>query len=303
MRFVAYSLVLSSLLGIACQQKDAPVAAPSGEQAGFAERYPARLNGARQHFATDENQARANLGEFKGYPDAIKNPDWNAVHTVVEQADATGKSSAYTEAALEAESVTRFFDEEKDGLRQKVAGAVSYASTQKKCPEDLGGTAVAAMERGVDKQLEERLRSRSEAHRYIDDHEDELGKQNVETLKKQADKIAHTSNTAYVRLELYRREVEALLNDASSVRATLDRTIQESDATLANASASKTKKSAAQRRKAAAESARAGLDAEVEQNRRGLEEMQKRITTLQNDYRAALDALLADIKTRAEMKK
>lgn len=303
MRLLAHSFVLLSLLGIACTQKEAPVASPSGEQAGFAERYPARLNGARQHFAADENQARATLGEFKGYPDAVKNPDWNAVHTLVEQADATGKSSAYTEASLESETVTRFFEEEKDGLRQKVGGAVSYVSNQKKCPEDLGGTAVAAMERGVDKQLEERLRAHSEAHRYIEDHEDELGKQNVETFKKQADKIAHTSNVAYVRLELYRREVEALLNDASSVRSTLDRTIQESDATLANASASKSKKASAQKRKASAEQARASLDAEVDQDRRGLEEMQKRISTLQNDYRASLDALLADVKTRADMKK
>ncbi|HET9930210.1 MAG TPA: hypothetical protein VFQ35_05975 [Polyangiaceae bacterium] len=303
MRFIAHSLVLFSLLGVACAQKEAPVAAPSGEQAGFAERYPARLNGARTHFASDENQARATLGEFKGYPDALKNPDWNSVHTLVEQADSTGKSSAYTEAALEAETVTRFFDEEKDGLRQKVGGSVSYASTQKKCEEDLGGTAVAAMERGVDKQLEERMRAHSEAHRYIEDHEDELGKQNVETLKKQADKIARTSNIAYVRLELYRREVEILLNDDSNVRSTLDRTIQESDATLANASASKSKKAAAQKRKDAAQKARAALDAEVEQDRRGLEEMQQRINTLQNDYRAALDALLADVKTRADMKK
>ncbi|MGC4089184.1 MAG: hypothetical protein QM756_15130 [Polyangiaceae bacterium] len=303
MRLAAYSLVVLSLLGVACTQKEAPVAAASGEQSGFAERYPARLNGTRQHFASDENQARTTLGEFKGYPDALKNPDWSAVRTVVEQADSTGKSSAYTEAALESETVARFMDEEKDGLRQKVGGAVSYASGQKKCPEDLGGAAISAMERGVDKQLEERLRNHSEAHRYIDDHEDELGKPNVETLKKQTDKIARTSNIAYVRLELYRREVEALLNDASSVRSTLDRTIQESDATLANASASKTKKAAAQRHKTAAQNARTALDAEVEQNQRGLEEMQKRVGTLQNDYRAALDALLADLKTRAEAKK
>jgi hypothetical protein len=93
------------------------------------------------------------------------------------------------------------------------------------------------------------------------------------------------------------------LNDASSVRSTLDRTIQESDATLANASASKSKKASAQKRKASAEQARASLDAEVDQDRRGLEEMQKRISTLQNDYRASLDALLADVKTRADMKK
>ena len=182
MRLTALSLVVSSLLGVACTQKEASVASPSGAQSGFAERYPARLNGARQHFASDENEARTTLGEFKGYPDALKNPDYGAVHTVVEQADSTGKSGAYTEASLEVETVSRFFDEEKVGLRQKVGGAVSYASTEKKCSEDLGGVAAAAMERSVDKQAEEHLRNYSEAHRYIDDHEDELGKQNLDTL-------------------------------------------------------------------------------------------------------------------------
>ena len=43
MRLVAHSFVVLSLLGVACTQKEAPVASPSGEQAGFAERYPARL--------------------------------------------------------------------------------------------------------------------------------------------------------------------------------------------------------------------------------------------------------------------
>ncbi len=302
MRNVLPSLVLLSSLAVACTQKEAPVAAPSGEQAGFAERYPARLNGTRQHFASDETQTRTALAEFKGYPDALKIPNFAEVGNVVARADSSGRSSAYSEASLESETVSRFFEEEKDGLRQKVGGAVSYASTQKKCPEDLGGAAVGAMERGVDKQLEERLRAHSEAHRYIEDHQEELGKANVETLDKQADKIAHASNVAYVRLELYRREVEALLSDASSVRSTLDRTIQESDATLNDAAAPKIKKATAQRHKAAAQAARTALDAEVEQDQRGLEEMRQRITALQNDYKTALDALLSDIKVRAEKK-
>jgi hypothetical protein len=302
MRCFATCIVLLSLAVVGCAQKSAPIASPSGEQAGYAERYPARLGAARAQFASDEAKARTGLAEFKGFPDALRNPNFERTRDVVLHADAAGRSSAYTEASLEVETVNRFFREEKDGLRQKVGGAVSYAASQKECSEDLGGAAVGAMERGVDKQLEERLRSYNEAHRYIEDHQEELGKQNIDTLEKQADKISLTSNLCYVRLELYRREVEALLSDASSVRSTLDRTVRESDQTLADASASKSKKAVAQRRRTTAQAARATLDAEVDQGKNAVEEMKQRISAVQKEYEAALDALKDDLEQRARKK-
>jgi hypothetical protein len=156
------------------------------------------------------------------------------------------------------------------------------------------------MERGVEKQLEERVRGQSEAQRYIEDHPEELGKQNLDALEKQADKISHASYVAHVRLELYRREVEALLADASTVGSTLNRTVQENQVVAADASASKTKKAAAARRQAAAEAAKTQLDAEVDQAKRAVEEMKTRIAALQKDYQTALDALQDDLKKRAQ---
>ena len=287
------------LLTVACARAPAPVAAPSGESAGYAERYPNRLTEVRTRFAEEETRVRSTLPELKAYPDALKNPDYGQVKEVVTSADRTGRSSAYSEASLEAEAVERFFDEEKEPLRQKVAGGVSYAAKQKECSEDLGGAAVASMERGVDKQLEERLRGRSEADRYIEDHEEELGKPNLETLRKQADAIARTSHLAHVRLELYRRELDGLLTDASSVRSTLDRTLKESDASIADAANSKSKKTLAERRRAAAAEARGKLDSEVEQGRTALAEMERRISAVQKDYDVALDALVDDLDARA----
>ena len=296
--FVALTLGMAG-----CAQQPAPVTGPSGEQAGYAERYPGRLGSVRARFAAEETKTRTHIGEFKGYPDALKNPDYLQVEQVYRKADEAGRSAAYTEAALEAETVERFFEEEKDPLRQKVGGSVSYAAKEKECKaEDLGSIAVVSMERGIDKQVEERLRDHSEAHRYIEDHQDELGKPNLDTLEKQADKVAHSSNVVHVRLELYRREVEALLGDASSVKATLDQTIQESDATLANASASKSKKALAQKRRTAAETAKNQLDTEVEQARRSVEEMSQRITALEKEYDTALDAVTQDLEQRAQKK-
>lgn len=302
MKSPAAWLFVVSLVTAACTQQQPAVTAASGEQAGYAERYPSRLGDVRAAFADNESHARTDFAEFKSYPDALRNPKWENVKETVDKADEAGKSSAYTEAALESESVERFFREEKDGLRQKVGGAVSYVSGQKECKEDLGGVAVGAMERGVDKQMEERLRSFNDADRYIEDHQDEIGKPNVETLQKQADKIAHVSNVAYVRLELYRREIEALLADSGTVRSTLEREVKDSDAVLADAGASKNKKALAQRRKSAAEASLTKLDSEVEQGKRSIEEMQQRIAALQKDYQQALDALREDIEHRAEKK-
>ncbi len=302
MKSTATWLVVLSLAASACTQQQPAVTAASGEQPAYAERYPGRLGDVRAAFADDESRARAGFGELKGYPDALRNPKWENVKAAVQKADEAGRSSAYTEASLESEAVARFFREEKDGLRQKVGGAVSYASGQKECKEDLGGAAVGAMERGVDKQMEERLRTFNDADRYIEDHQDELGKPNVETLQKQVDKIARLSNISHVRLELYRREIEALLADSGAVRSTLEREVKDSDAVLADEAASKNKKAVAQRRKTAAEGSLAKLDSEVEQGRRSIDEMQQRITTLQNEYRQALDALVEELDRRAEKK-
>lgn len=299
MKHAAHRLFSLVLLSVACAQKPAPVAAPSGDSAGYAERYPNRLTDVRTRFADQETKARTAFGEFKGYPDALKNSAPSHVKEVVARADRTGRSSAYSEAALEGEAVERFFEEEKDPLRQKVAGGVSYAAKQKECSEDLGGAAVASMERGVEKQLEERLRGRSDADRYIEDHEEELGKNNVDTLRKQADAIARTSHVVYVRLELYRRELEGLLTDASDVRSTLDRSVQESDAVIADAASSKSRKAVAERRRSAAQEARGKLDAEVEQGQNALKDMEQRIGAVQKEYDAALDALVDDLEARA----
>ncbi|HET9958385.1 MAG TPA: hypothetical protein VFQ61_28010 [Polyangiaceae bacterium] len=289
-------------LALACNQPPPKVVESSGEQAGYAEHYPSRLGTIRSRFADEEGKAKTESGEFKSYPEALKNPDLESTRDVYELADSTGKSSAYTEAALEAETVTRFMDEEKDGLHQKVAGGVNYAATQKNCSEDLGGVAASAMDRGVEKQLDERLRKQSEVHRYIEDHQDKLGKANLDTLNKQADHITHASHVVHVRLELYRRELEALLEDQSTVRSTLDRTIKDSDAVLADAGASKPAKTLAQKRKAAAEAAQKQLDAEVEQAQRAVTEMQQRNDALKKEYEDALEAMNKSLEEHAAKK-
>jgi len=276
------------------------LSAPSGEQPGYAERYPARLNTLRTRFASDETKVQAALPQLAPAADKLTTADPATLAALFEQADAEGKTGSYASASLEADTITRFMEEEKQPLHQKLAGSVSYAAKQKNCSEDLGGVAAGSMDRAVEKQLEERLQKSGEVHRFIEDHEEQLGKANLDAAEKQANVIAELSHLSHVRLELYRRELEASIDEASQVRSTLEETEQQNSQVLADASAPKNKRTLAEKRKASAVFARAALDSEVEQSKRALDEMEQRQKKLSVDYDKAFAALIDGLQARAK---
>jgi hypothetical protein len=304
MRCSKLILCVSIFTSVACSKQPPPLTAPSGEQPSYAEQYPARLTTLRTRFAADEAQVQAALPQLEPAAQKLGNADPATVKQLFELADATGKSSAYADQALEAETVSRFWDEEKQPLHQKIGGAVSYAGKQKECSkecgDDLGGVAAGASDRAVEKQLEERQQRIGELHRFVEDHEDELGKPNVDAAEKQAGAIAQLSHITHVRLELYRRELEGTLNDASSVRSTLDRTEKESNAVLGDPKASKSHRALAEKRKASASAARAALDTEQEQAKQAVKDMEQREKKLVADYDKAFSALIAGLEQKAK---
>jgi len=306
MRFFRCALFISvSLLGtLACSKQPPALTTPSGEQPSYAEQYPSRLGSLRTRFAADEAKVRAALPELTKSAEKLDHADPNALEQLFELADREGRSSAYAEQAEDSATVARFWDEERQPLHQKIGGAVSYAGKQKQCSkecgDDLGGVAAGASDRAVEKQLEERQQRLGEIHRFIEDHEDELGKANTDAAEKQASAIAELSYIAHVRLELYRRELEAALNDSSEVRATLDRIQKESAAVVADPQASKNKKALAEKRRASAAEARTTLDIQEQQGKQALGEMQKREQQLQADYEAAFDRLKETLKAKAQ---
>jgi hypothetical protein len=308
MRFPQLLLCVSfSLLGsLACSKQPPPLTAPSGEQPSYAEQYPARLNTLRTRFAADEAKVQAALPQLEPAAQKLGNADPATVKQLFELADAEGKSSAYADQALEAETVSRFWDEEKQPLHQKIGGAVSYAGKQKECSkecgDDLGGVAAGASDRAVEKQLEERQQRIGELHRFVEDHEDELGKPNTEAAEKQANAIAELSHLTHVRLELYRRELEGTLSEASEVRSTLERIEKESNAVLADAHASKSKKALAEKRKASAAAAGVAYNSEVDQAKQALADMEQREKKLVSDYDKAFEALTASLDQKAKAK-
>jgi hypothetical protein len=299
-RILICTLVALAALGCEKNGRDATTPPSSAGEAGYAERYPTAVDGANTRLNEQEQTAREDFGKFAGYPDALNNPRWEGVSEVVDRADAAGKSAAYASEAERARIVEQFFEEEKQGIHRRVGGAVDYAAKQKGCESgEIAGAAAGSVDKAVEKQLEERLRKHSEAHRYIDDHEDELGKANVEKLREQADEISRASFLVHVGVWVTRRDLELMVTEASDVRSTLDRTIEESNARIQDPNSSPGAKKAAQARLEAAQSARTSIDEEVKEAQASLEKLDERIQKLQADYEKALDDLKKKIDEKA----
>ncbi|HEV8247045.1 MAG TPA: hypothetical protein VGP93_14810, partial [Polyangiaceae bacterium] len=212
--------------------------------------------------------------------------------------DAAGKSADYASEAEKARFVTEFFDEEKAGIHRRVAGSVEYAAKQKSCDADLAGAAAGSVDSAVEKQLEERLRKHNEAHRYIDDHEDELGKPNQDTLRDQADEISKASFLVHVGVVQTRQELEAQIAEAGNVKSTLDKTIEESSKVQQDPKASPGAKKAASARIDAAQKAQASIDEDVKKAKASVEKIDERIKQLQDEYQKAFDELKKKIEQK-----
>lgn len=288
--FIALCLVAS--LGGCQKQGDARITTPSSDQAGYATRYPDAIAAVRVRYAEAEGKARSTMGAFGSYPTELDKPAWADVLEVYKAADAAGHSDEYVKRLHEANTVTEFFGEEKAEINKKVGGAAQYTAKQKGCTVELFGVTSSALDKAVEKQLEKRVRERNQAHQYIDDHEDALGKPNREKLEKQADEISLTSYLVRVRGEETKRELTELVAEGNDVKATLERTISESKAAVADAKRSEGDKKKAQARLEAAEKAKTRIESETQESQKLLDEMDKRNQTLADEYDKAFDDLL-----------
>jgi hypothetical protein len=300
MKTETFGIALVLLATAACAKQQPALYASPADQAAYAERYPAALNGARTRYGEDEKNVAAASAEFTKYPDELKKPDWTVVSAVIEDADQAGKSGDLAAGMAEADAVRTFYAGERDKLRQKVGGSAEHAAKEKKCEVELYGPIGGALDRAMEQQLEERLRARNAAHRRIEDNVDAIGKPNVEKLEKQADQVALTSYVVHVRMPTLKRDLDAALADASGVKQTLEREIEEANAVAADANAPKGKKQVAEKRKEAATSALASLDQEVTHAKALSDELEKRNDAAKKSYETALDALQDALEAKAK---
>jgi hypothetical protein len=293
---------LAFFLGAAACHPEPAVTAPSGDQSVFAEAYAARLSAVRSAFAEQEKRAQSSLPALRTPPAGLRDNERALAKGLFERADRSGRSGYYADEAVRQEELDQLFEDGRAGLRRRVAGSVSYTVKQKKCGElecgeelatELGNAAAYAADRALDRQQEQRLDAHSEAAHYLDAHAAELGAKNLDALTKQSRTITRVSFIAHVRLELYRRELERLIEEEASASATLERAESEDRAALAQSGLSKAQKSALERRLADTGARRAELAKEAPLAKTARDEMPPRIERLQQDYQAAFAALLA----------
>lgn len=291
---------VSLLVALGCN-KQSPVATSSADQSGFAEEYPLRLADVRSEFLEDEKDARKEIDAFKSYPDKLKQPDPAAMKKVIETADATGRSSYYADEAQDRETAEYFISDERGAIGRRVAGAVTYEVKQKQkekeCITDeeanaFGNAGSYALQRAADRQFDERTKAHSEVLRTVDAERHRLGRQNVDTVERQAAAIAHASYLTHVRLELYRRELAGLLDEESKVKKTLERNLAEDSAILNDTTLPKARKARVEARVARTQAAQAELAKESPLAHPALEDMDQRLAALHKDYDAALKALI-----------
>ncbi|HTQ04954.1 MAG TPA: hypothetical protein VMI54_13905 [Polyangiaceae bacterium] len=284
-----------------CTRPEPALYASAADQPAYAERYPAELGTTQNAYLTDDQQAQTLASGFAKYPDQLdKPPSYAAVLEVVKAADQAGKSADLAAGMAEAEEVRAFFTANKDPIHQKVAGSVDYAAKQKQCDAELAGTAVGAMDRAIDQEVDETVRSHNAATRVIEDNQDALGRQNLDKLTKQSDQLALASYIVHVRMPQTKRNLDAALGDAGTVKKTLERDQEQAKAVLDDPHASKAAKVTADKRSAAASNALAALDAEIADAKKLSQDMDKRTQAAQKSYEDALKALEDDLAQRAQ---
>jgi hypothetical protein len=288
------TLLLASLsLGLpACapQRPPSPIASSAGE-AGYAVRYPDELEQMTRRLDERQQAAKKLSAGFAAYPDQLKDAKKDRVLAIIERAGEAGRSYAYVDRVQEAEQVHEFFRDEKDEINKKVGGAVQYAAKQKGANLDAYGVTGHALEEAIDKQLEKRIRERSEAQTLIDRERVSLGKPNAAALEKQADEISQSSYIVHVESVTQRQLLDGMIQEAPAVKKTAERAIEREKAYQAEAGRTAPEKKASDERIAAMTRSKDRIDEVVEKARQSLPAIDQQIKEGQKTYADALKAL------------
>jgi hypothetical protein len=243
-----------------------PQVASSSSLPGYATRYPQELGAARESFGQDEAAAEKAFGDFATYPDQLSNPNWQTVLDVYDLADTDGRSNSYVERLEQDQAVTTFYTDEKPELKKRVGGAAQYAVKEKKeCDVDVASPAGAALDKAMEKQLEDRLHDRSAASAAIDHVDDALGKKNADTLHTQADSIGLASYLTHIAVYKSKQRVERMIDEASDVKKTQQRTVEDLNKLLTDPKTSDAKKKDLTKELVTVQTSQAAIDSELEQ--------------------------------------
>jgi len=300
------TLVLGTLVTCASGCKTSqlePQFAPSADQPSYAKRHPDQLKAALEDFEEQLTLAGTVSGELKDYPGELKEPDWQSVITIVEQADVEGRSPHYAESLEHNDQVAAFYEEEKPEIHKRVGGAVQYQAKEKGCDADMYSPAAHALDKSIEKQLEERTHSQSEAHATIAMNESALGKANIEALERQSDRIALASYITHVGLVRKKNEIDRLLADADAVDRTLASRIEELEKAPPPEKATPAETKARQEELESLKAAKAALAEQLAPAREQAKNAEERINQARKTYSDALSALQQTLEQNATAQK
>ena len=300
-RLVYIGLAVGALGSFACH-KQAVLTTPESDQVAYASAYPERLRALRTRFVEDEENTCKSFEGLRRLPGSVSDSNADELEQVVRRADAAGRSQHYVDEALRQEEIDALMSENRSAIRRRVAGSVAFVAKEKECVKEdvdaLAGAAATGTDRAVDRQLEERLRARNPAQRYLRAHVDDFGEPRAHALERQVDALSRASFVSNVRLALYRRELQDALDQEKAIATTLERDEAEGRAALDTQTLTRSHRLALEEQVARDEAARRELPAEVSASKSAEKDLEARAAQLQKDYQALLEQILAELATK-----
>lgn len=303
-RFVL-ALALGALaLGCSSQKKTSEPLPSSADDPSYAVEYPNELAQVRGQLEDADASATSTTAELPSREAGIDPENSRLGVDVVKAADESGRSRAFAEKSDESARFHRFLEEEKEPLRQQVAGSVRYAIKDSgagdKTVDTASNAAASGMQRALDKQLGEHDRSANRAHRLLEEHEADLDKADLEHLQKLADDVARTSHVVHVVLPRAKERIDDLLAEKDSVKKSLEADIEKEKKVSSDEGASKKRKELADKRIGKANEALGALDAEATGLTEYAQNLERRQKDLERQYEDARDQLERALDERAK---
>jgi hypothetical protein len=290
------------LVGCSSSTQKGPVLASSAGESTYALHYSDELAASVKSVGDAQSREKTLSSGFAGHIDELKKPDWDKVQTIVDDSDLAGRSANFADARDETEAVRAFWDAEKDAIGGRVAGGAQGKIKEAGCTADVSGSVSWALNDAMNKQLQKRLRSKSDAFLVLERYKSSLGAQNVASLEKLADEISEASYDVHVLMVIERQRLQRLIADKDSVKKTLDQFIQDEQTYYGEPGRTDAEKKASADRVTAANKSKADLDAAAAQAQDVAKQMDTSIEATTKDYGDAIRALRTKIadKKKAE---